>query len=62
MKLGSGMVIVTTHLGMVYTTYKNGDLGDGYYCFTHMNAVVMHGLHGLGSKKILVWSRTRPKT
>ena len=29
---------------MVYTTYKNGDLGDGYYCFTHINAVVMHGL------------------
>jgi len=23
----------TTHLGMVYTTYKNGDLGDGLLLF-----------------------------
>ena len=67
MKLGSGMVISGDH-----------PCGNGlhiprikmviwemviicYYCFTNINAV-MHGLHGLGSKKILVWSRTRPKT
>ena len=29
----------TTHLGMVYTTYKNGDLGIVYYCFTHIMVI-----------------------
>ena len=23
-------------MGMVYTAYKNGDLGDGKHCFTHV--------------------------
>jgi hypothetical protein len=39
----SGMINVgktmpqTTHLGMGDTTFKNGDCGMVYYCFTHIS-------------------------
>ena len=35
----------TTHLGMIYkiyTTYKNGEIGDANYCFT--NIIGMSGM------------------